>query len=187
MKKLDEKVIEREEEPREEVSADRNEDPITGEKGAHPVGVAAGGAGGAVTGAAIGAAVGGPVGAAVGGAVGAVAGGLAGKGAAEAVNPTEEENYWRGRFETLPYYRNGVQFDQYQPAFRFGWEAAARPEFRDRNFQDIEQQLETEWPNYNTTGQQTQDWEQYRPAARDAYERVRERISTRNVAREEES
>ncbi len=37
-------------------------------------------------------ALGGPVGAVVGGAVGAVVGGLAGKGAAEAVNPTEEEN-----------------------------------------------------------------------------------------------
>ncbi len=38
-------------------------------------------------------ALGGPVGAVVGGAVGAVVGGLAGKGAAEVVNPTEEEAY----------------------------------------------------------------------------------------------
>ena len=76
---------------------DSNPDPITGEKGAHPVGVAAGGAGGAAAGAAIGAAVGGPVGAVVGGAVGAVAGGLAGKGAAEVVNPTVEEEYWKKR------------------------------------------------------------------------------------------
>lgn len=69
---------------------DLNADPITGEPGAHPVGTGVGAAGGAVAGAAVGA-IGGPVGAIVGGAVGAVVGGLAGKGAAEAVNPTEEE------------------------------------------------------------------------------------------------
>src|SRR5687767_122437 len=46
---------------------DANPDPITGEPGAHPVGVAGGATGGAVTGAAIGA-LGGPVGSAVGGA-----------------------------------------------------------------------------------------------------------------------
>lgn len=67
---------------------DANPDPITGEPGAHPVGVGAGATGGAVTGAAIGA-VGGPIGSAVGGAIGAVAGGLAGKGVAEAVDPTD--------------------------------------------------------------------------------------------------
>lgn len=67
---------------------DSNPDPITGEPGAHPVGVAGGSTGGALAGAAIGA-VGGPVGAAVGGAIGAVAGGLAGKGVAESVNPTD--------------------------------------------------------------------------------------------------
>src|SRR5688500_20285556 len=68
--------------------------PITGEPGAHPVGVAGGATGGALAGAAIGA-VGGPVGSAIGGAIGAVAGGLAGEGAAGAVNPTEEDSYWR--------------------------------------------------------------------------------------------
>ena len=71
-----------------------NADPITGEPGAHPVGTGLGAVGGAATGATVGA-LGGPVGAVVGGAVGAVVGGLAGKGAAEVVNPTEEEAYWR--------------------------------------------------------------------------------------------
>ena len=183
MKELEEKVEEREEEKEETV--DRNQDPITKEPGAHPIGVAAGGTGGAITGAAIGGALGGPIGAAVGGAVGAVAGGLAGKGAAEAVNPTEEEEYWRERFETRPYYKTGIQFDEYQPAFRFGWEAAVRPEFQNRNFEEIEDQLETEWPSYATSG--SDDWKDYRPAARDAFRRVREKIETANAARDESS
>jgi phage tail tape-measure protein len=65
-----------------------NPDPLTGARGAHPVGTGLGAVSGAAAGASIGAAAG-PVGAAVGTVVGAVAGALAGKGAAEAVNPTE--------------------------------------------------------------------------------------------------
>src|SRR6186997_1972627 len=104
MKKVDELVTEDEIREDEKLkrnkkgldpTPDSNPDPITGAPGAHPVGVAAGGAGGAAAGAAIGGAIGGPVGAVVGGALGAIGGGLAGKGAAEAVNPTAENEYWQ--------------------------------------------------------------------------------------------
>lgn len=64
-----------------------NEDPITHEKGAHPVGTGLGASGGAVAGAAIGSMVG-PLGTLAGGIVGAIAGGLAGKEVAESANPT---------------------------------------------------------------------------------------------------
>ncbi len=53
-------------------------DPITGEPGAHPVGVGVGAVGAGIAGAAIGM-VAGPLGALIGAAIGAVAGGLAGK------------------------------------------------------------------------------------------------------------
>ena len=53
-------------------------DPITGEPGAHPVGVGVGALGAGAAGAAIGA-IGGPIGMLIGAAIGAVAGGLAGK------------------------------------------------------------------------------------------------------------
>src|SRR5688572_9669341 len=72
---------------------DANRDPITGTPGAHPLGVGAGAATGGMAGAAVGA-IGGPIGAGIGAAVGAVAGGLIGKGAAQAVNPTVEDEYW---------------------------------------------------------------------------------------------
>ena len=140
---------------------DSNPDPITKEKGSHPVGVAAGGTGGAV---------GGPVGAAIGAAIGAVAGGLAGKGVAEAVNPTVEEEYWREEFRNRPYYRSGTDYDTYQPYYKYGWEAASRPEFRGRKYDEIERDLETEWPSYNTTGKT--DFKEYKGATRDAYERA---------------
>src|SRR5436190_17470052 len=78
-------------------------DPITNAPGAHPVGVGAGAGAAGVAGAAIGGAVAGPVGAFVGAAVGAFAGGLGGKAAAEAVNPTVEDDWWRENFSGRPY------------------------------------------------------------------------------------
>ena len=96
-----------------------NRDPISDEPGAHPIGTGIGAGGGAITGAALGLA-GGPIGVAVGTVIGAVVGGLAGKGAAEAVNPTAEDAYWRDAYVGEPYYTDGVGYDEYAPAYRAG-------------------------------------------------------------------
>jgi uncharacterized protein YjbJ (UPF0337 family) len=154
---------------------DANPDPITGEPGAHPIGVAGGATGGAMAGAAVGA-IGGPIGAAVGGAIGAVAGGLAGKGAAEAVNPTEETGYWRDNYKTRPYFRDDREFSHYEPAYRYGWESASRPEFANRRFEDVESDLSRGWNK--ARGTTNHEWNEAKHATRDAFERVRTRMST---------
>ncbi len=103
-----------------------NPDPITGEPGAHPVGTGVGATGGAVAGATVGS-VAGPVGTVVGAAIGAVAGGMAGKAAAEGVNPTVEDSYWRENYNKHPSYKSDYTYDDYAPAFRSGytgWERA---------------------------------------------------------------
>src|SRR5688572_14728312 len=109
---------------------DRNPDPITGAPGSHPIGTGVGAAGGGAAGAAIGAAVSGPafpVGAAVGAVVGAIAGGLAGKGAAEAVNPTAEDEYWRTNYASRPYFESSYTYDEdYRPAYEYGWTARSQ-------------------------------------------------------------
>jgi hypothetical protein len=152
---------------------DSNPDPITGEPGAHPVGVAGGATGGALAGAAIGA-VGGPVGSAIGGAIGAVAGGLAGKGVAEGVNPTEEDAYWRDNFKSRPYYREGKSYDDYSHAYRYGWESASRPEYSGRRFEDVESDLGRTWGT--TMGSKVRtEWNEARDATRDAFERIQGR------------
>ena len=87
----------------------------------HPVGSGTGAAAGAATGAAVGTAVGGPgVGTLVGAAVGAVAGGLVGHGVAEAINPTEEDAYWRENYSKRPYAQGGRSYEHYQPAYKYG-------------------------------------------------------------------
>lgn len=145
---------------------ERNPDPISGAPGSHPVGTAIGAAGGAAAGAAIGS-VAGPVGTVVGTAVGAVAGGLAGKGAAEAINPTIEDEYWRRTYATRPYVTPGSEYDTYRPAYQYGWESYAR--FQGRRFEDVEADLRRDW---EARPDNRLAWEDAREAVRDAWGRV---------------
>ena len=146
---------------------DSNRDPLTNEPGAHPVGTGVGAAlGGAAAGAAAGA-FGGPVGAAVGGVAGAVAGGLAGKAAGEAVNPTDEDAYWREAYQREPYYVGGRTYDQYRPAYELGWSSVGRYE---GDFDAVEPRLADDWRARHSDGMA---WTDARPATRAAWERVR--------------
>jgi phage tail tape-measure protein len=150
--------------------AELNRDPITRQPGSHPIGTAAGSTAGAATGAAIGSAAG-PAGTIVGGVVGAVAGGLAGHAAAEKVNPTAEESYWEENHRSRPYINRSYSYDEYRPAYRYGWESRTR--HRGRRFDEVEGELEREWENYR--GDSPLRWDEARDAARDAWDRVDER------------
>ena len=148
--------------------ADLNRDPISGTPGAHPLGTGAGAAPGAIAGGVAGMAVGGPVGGIIGAAIGAVAGGLAGKSAAEAVNPTAEELYWKETYVREPYYSPGRSFEYYAPGFRAGWQGRVLHD--GRSFDDAEPALHA---NYNLTkGELDPAWHDVRPAARAAWDRV---------------
>ena len=147
---------------------DLNRDPLTGAPGAHPLGTGAGAASGGVAGAAVGMAVSGPVGSVIGAAVGAVAGGLAGKSAAEAVNPTAEEIFWRETYIREPYYVQGRTYEYYAPGFRVGWEGRVRHD--GRTFEGAEPELMAEYNLIKTERDPT--WQDVRPAARAAWNRV---------------
>ena len=137
-----------------------NQDPITHAPGAHPLGVGAGAAGAGAAGAAIGGAVGGPL--------GAVAGGLGGKAAAESVNPTLEDTWWRDNYAERPYIRKGEPYDTYRPAYQYGWQA--RMMHGDRQWEDIEGDLESGW--LKSRGDSKLEWSDARHAAKDAWDRV---------------
>ncbi|WP_035612384.1 hypothetical protein [Haloferula sp. BvORR071] len=148
----------------------RNEDPITGEPGSHPVGVGVGTAGGATAGAAIGA-VGGPVGAVVGAVVGGIAGAAAGKAGAEAVNPTEEASYWRENHARQEWADPEYSYDDYDPAYRAGYEGAAS---RGTTWEDAEPHLAREWDQ--TKGGSRLTWEKAKHAVRAGWHRVERRL-----------
>jgi hypothetical protein len=147
---------------------DLNRDPLSGTPGAHPLGTTAGATSGAIAGAVAGMAVGGPAGSLIGIAVGTVAGGLAGKSAAEAVNPTAEELFWRETYIREPYYVKGRTFEYYAPGFRAGWEGRVRHD--GRTFEGAEPELKV---NYDIAKSELDpSWQDVRPAARAAWERV---------------
>jgi phage tail tape-measure protein len=145
-----------------------NLDPITKAPGAHPVGVGLGAAaGGIAAGAAAGTLAAGPVGTIVGAAVGAVAGGLGGKAVAERIDPTVETQYWRENHAQQSY-AGGWSFDEYEPAYRTGWEG--RSEDSDRSFEDAESDLAKRYES--SRGSSTLGWTDAKPAVRAAWDRT---------------
>ena len=143
---------------------DLNRDPITGTPGAHPLGTGVG----AVVGGLSGAAAAGPLGAVIGATAGAVMGGLVGKSTAEAVNPTAEEVFWRETYIREPYYVQGRAYEYYAPGFRAGWKGRVRHD--GRTFEQAEPELLAEY--ILTKSELDPDWQEIRPAARAAWDRV---------------
>jgi hypothetical protein len=145
-----------------------NRDPITGEPGSHPVGTGVGGAGGAAVGAALGAPFG-PIGMLVGGAIGAVAGGAAGHAAGESIDPTGESEYWKHNYQSRKYFTKDHSWDDYEPAYRYGWES--RSKHRDRSWDDrLEADLKTGWET--AKGKSRMTWERAKDAVRDSWDRT---------------
>ena len=149
-------------EPRE------NRDPITGEPGAHPLGTGLGTTGGAVAGGAIGTAIGGPVGGVAGTVVGGVIGAFGGRSVAEAVNPTEEEQYWRENHPRQPYVSSDFGYEHYAPAYRIGYEGFTK--YPGKKYEEIENDLARDFEK-NAIGSPL-PWDRARPAAKAAWEKL---------------
>jgi uncharacterized protein (TIGR02284 family) len=145
---------------------DMNRDPITNEPGAHPVGTGVGAAAGALAGVAAGAFAG-PVGAAVGLVAGAVMGGLGGKASAEEINPTAEAAYWRESYTREPYYVEAYGYDDYGPAYEYGWSSRA---VHGGTFDSNEPRLGSDWAVRK--GVSGLAWDDARHAARAAWDRI---------------
>ncbi|MEB3214106.1 MAG: hypothetical protein VKL39_22350 [Leptolyngbyaceae bacterium] len=150
---------------------DANPDPITGEKGSHPVGTGVGAAGVGVIGTIVGGGLGGSVGAVVGAAVGSVAGGLLGKSAAEKTDPTIEDSYWRETHRSRPYVKSDYDYDtDYSPAYRTGYEGYPKYAQEGMTYADAESRLKDDYEKRR--GHSRLDWNDAKYATRDAWDRV---------------
>lgn len=157
-----------------------NRDPITGEPGAHPLGTGLGTTGGAMAGAAIGAAIGGPVGGVAGTVVGGVVGAYGGRSVAEAVNPTEEEQYWRENHPQQPYSSSDFVYEDYAPAYRTGFEGFTK--YSGKKYEEIEDDLALDYEK-NAIGAPL-PWDRARPAAKAAWDKLSGVTEPRDPARE---
>jgi hypothetical protein len=81
----------------------------------------------------------------------------------------DEDTFWRSNFRTRPYASSaGRDYDYYQPAYRYGFDASNR--FTGRNWDDVEDELSRGWNSYQHRGDST--WAQIKDAVRDAWDRV---------------
>lgn len=157
---------------------DANPDPITGQRGAHPVGTGAGAATAGTAGTAIGAVVGGPVGAVVGAVAGSVVGGLIGKGVAEQFDPTVEEEYWRNNYESRAYVEKDYSYDSdYSNAYRIGYEGYSNYGNQGMSYTQAEPHLKKEYEAKH--GSNRLGWNKAKYAIEDSWNRVRDAMSTK--------
>lgn len=108
----------------------------------HSFGAGTGAVAGAVTGAAIGSAAG-PVGTALGAIAGSVLGAKAGDSIAEAINPTEYGAHFEREFRSAERADAGRGWDDYAPAYRYGYDTHGR--HAGRRFDEVEAELERGW------------------------------------------
>lgn len=151
-----------------DVNPDSNPDPISGQPGAHPMGTGVGAAGAGSVATVVGGVIAGPIGAVVGAVVGSVVGGLAGKVTAEQINPSFEETHWREHYSSRPYVEKGATYEEYQQAYRIGYEGFDRYGNTGRNYSDVEPDLRRDY-EANTQGSLT--WEKAKHAVQDAWNR----------------
>lgn len=147
-----------------------NRDPITGEQGAHPVGVGLGSvAGGMLAAAAVGTVTAGPVGTIVGVIAGAIAGAAGGKAVAERYDPTVEADHWRDNHAAQPFYRDGQSYEAYAPAYHLG--TTSRDKYANKSFEEAEPGLAHDYAGVK--GDAHVGWEEAKHATRAAWDRVR--------------
>ena len=130
----------------------------------HSVGAGTGAVAGAIAGAAVGSA-GGPVGSAVGAVVGGVMGAKAGDSIAEAVNPTEYTTHFRGEYKKLPAYVAGREWNDYEPAYKYGYDTYA--EYRGKACDTVESDLQRKWDA--TRHASRLPWDEARHAVREGW------------------
>ena len=132
-------------------------------------GEAAGGIGGTVAGAALGTLIAGPVGAAVGVIAGAVGGWWAGRAATDKneLYTEADDEYYRGRYESLPDRPADRGFDEVRPAYCLGHYAACNPDYSGRSFEEVEADLQRGWTD--DLSSRYGEWGTMRGHAREAY------------------
>lgn len=101
---------------------------------------------------------------------GAVAGGLVEKAPSESKPPNNESAFWRANHASQPYLQAGVPYEDYEPAYRFGWESFDRRTAISDTFESVESALAAEWDRSAAVSSLT--WERAREMVRAAWHRV---------------
>ena len=141
---------------------------------ADELGEATGGISGVLVGAGIGSAAG-PIGTLIGGIAGALGGWWAGRAVAEAASSLsqEDEEYFRGHYDSLAERPADRAYDDVRPAYYLGQIASHNPNFTAREFDEVEPELERGWASY---GDKFGAWPTVRGYASEGFARGRSKL-----------
>jgi hypothetical protein len=81
---------------------------------------------------------------------------------------TNEDSFWRNKYEHEGYFQKGMTYDDYEPAYRFGYEAHKR--WKDRTWDDVERDMGGEWAKVKAKSRLK--WEHAKHAVRAAWDRL---------------
>lgn len=84
-----------------------------------------------------------------------------------------ERRWWRENFRSRPYVTADGEFDEYEPAWRYGFESAGHHHGREWN--EVEPELREGWPHYEHRGRRNPRWDEVRESVRDAWDHLRGR------------
>jgi hypothetical protein len=160
---------------------ERAKDKALGAHDSHPshgdeLGEAAGGISGVLVGAGIGSAAG-PVGTLIGGIAGALSGWWAGRAVSEAASTLthEDDAHFRSHYDSQVNRPADRAFDDVRGAYYLGHIAAQNPNFVERQFIEVEPELERGWTGY---AERYGSWTSVRPYAEAGFLRGRERAAS---------
>ncbi len=152
------------------MAEDMNDHPTLGEE----VGEATGGISGVLVGAGIGSAAG-PVGTLIGGVAGALGGWWAGRAVADSAAKLtrEDEEYYREHYESLPDRPADRSYEDVRSAYYLGQIASHNPNFVEREWTEVEPELERGW---SVSAARYGVWTTVQPYAREGFLRGRSRL-----------
>ena len=81
----------------------------------------------------------------------------------------EEDAYWRENFARRPY-ASGRQYEEYRPAFKYGYESGTH--HMGRGWNEVESDLRTGWDRFEGKGPGGAAWENVKDAVKDAWHRI---------------
>jgi hypothetical protein len=103
-------------------------------------------------------------------ALGAATGFESGSGSS-AAGAYGDDTYFRNHFDTT-YGATGASYDEYQPAYSYGSEAARSGRYTNGAWDDIEADLRNDWDSRHATGGEPSTWEKMKAAVRHGWERM---------------
>lgn len=81
---------------------------------------------------------------------------------------TNEDSFWRNKFEHEGYYQKGMSYDDYEPAYRFGHEAYGR--HTGKKWEEVEHDMGSEWEKVKAKSRLK--WEHAKDAVKAAWEHM---------------